>query len=119
MSINEPLSKRQASPLLRDRIISLKETGRTNADVARELGVSKGVVAGMLYRWAPQLQLVRLPAEPPPKNHDTIPDANGCHFIFGVTLETYRYCGDAAVAGKPYCATHCAIVYIRPKKGEA
>ncbi|WP_119169103.1 GcrA family cell cycle regulator [Algihabitans albus] len=32
---------------------------------------------------------------------------------------TFHFCGERAVAGKPYCETHCAQAYITRKKEEA
>jgi GcrA cell cycle regulator len=33
----------------------------------------------------------------------------------------FRFCGDRALMGKPYCAEHCAVAYVKakPKTGEA
>lgn len=31
----------------------------------------------------------------------------------------FRFCGEQVVAGKPYCAEHCALAYITKKKEEA
>jgi GcrA cell cycle regulator len=33
----------------------------------------------------------------------------------------FHFCGDRALIGKPYCAAHCAVAYVKakPKTGEA
>jgi GcrA cell cycle regulator len=33
----------------------------------------------------------------------------------------FHFCGDRALVGKPYCAAHCAVAYVKakPKSGEA
>ncbi len=33
----------------------------------------------------------------------------------------FHFCGDRALIGKPYCAAHCAVAYVKakPKAGEA
>ena len=35
--------------------------------------------------------------------------------------QDFRFCGDRALVGKPYCAEHCAVAYVKakPKVGEA
>ena len=34
---------------------------------------------------------------------------------------SFRFCGERALVGKPYCADHCAVAYVKakPKTGEA
>ncbi len=31
-------------------------------------------------------------------------------------MEGFRFCGRSAVAGKPYCAEHCSIAYVKVSK---
>lgn len=33
----------------------------------------------------------------------------------------FHFCGERSLVGKPYCATHCAVAYVKakPKSGEA
>jgi GcrA cell cycle regulator len=35
--------------------------------------------------------------------------------------ESFHFCGERALVGKPYCVTHCAVAYVKakPKAGEA
>jgi GcrA cell cycle regulator len=45
-----------------------------------------------------------------------------CQFpLWGDERPTHEYCGHARVAGKPYCAAHCAVAYVKapPPAGQA
>jgi transposase-like protein len=41
---------RRHNPAFKERVADLRSGGRTYAQVAREIGVPKGVVAGVLHR---------------------------------------------------------------------
>ena len=106
------LSRQPQEPLLLGKIIALRDRGLSRSQIGKTLGVSKNVVTGILWRWAPQPVAKAIRGKPP-----EIPDVGLCRFIFGVTLETYRFCAAPVVAEKPYCAEHCAVCYV-PRKAE-
>ena len=62
---------------------------------------------------------VTTPVAPPQRNFF---EFNGacCLWPYGhPNDENFRFCGARALAGKPYCAEHAAIAYVRPKEEKA
>ena len=54
------------------------------------------------------------PAPPPP------PVPATCSWPLGsLGKRGYRFCDEAPVRGKPYCAAHCQIAYLRPRREAA
>ena len=95
-------------------VLELSEGGVGPREIARQLSISIGSVSG--YRFKAGLTgLKTVAAANPIRASLEIPGVGACHFISGVTLATYVFCGAPAVPGKPYCAPHCARCYVPPK----
>lgn len=102
------------------RLLQMIDEGKTTQQTADALGISKNAVIGRARRL--QQTWARTPApkppEPPPGIH--FPTGAGCRWPHGHPSEpeTFRFCGEPAVQGKPYCAAHCAVAYKRPPQSQ-
>ncbi len=97
--------------------------GIPTAEIGRRLGVSKNAVIGKAHR-------LGLPKRQPPTRGKAVkkPLANVvvrletlgpgmCSWPKGDPgAEGFRFCGEKAIIGKPYCENHCAKAYIKPSK---
>ena len=115
-----------------DLIIALANAGKTNADIARTVNTTKGVVAGVIHRsWSkltPAAQRARQERKPAGvaraieqhQAHLTASSAKTCQWPIGHPGQPgFRFCGAAdVVPGKPYCKEHCAVAYRRPDASE-
>lgn len=78
-----------------DKIAKLRrlwEEGLPTAEIGRRLGITKNAVIGKAWR----LDL------PPAPRFGRPGTAN------------FRFCRQPVLTGKPYCAAHCRISYVRP-----
>lgn len=99
-----------------DELIGLWKEGLSTAEIGRRLGMSKNAVVGKAHR-------LNLPARPSPikRTEVTVTKLSGpaCQWPIGDPRKPdFRFCGEAAAAGKPYCAHHCAIAYTRGGSAE-
>jgi GcrA cell cycle regulator len=85
-----------------DRLTELFEEGLPTAEIGRRLGLTKNAVIGKLHR---NFFEFNGPSCLWPHGH---PDDADFHF-----------CGARPLAGKPYCAEHAAVAYVRPKEEKA
>ncbi len=93
----------------------LWKEGVTTAEIGRRIGVTKNAVIGKVHR----IGLVpRVVKELPPPRRNVL-EFNGavCMWPIGHPTDAdFHFCGGHPVAGKPYCANHAAVAYIRPKE---
>ncbi|MDD3669503.1 MAG: GcrA family cell cycle regulator [Alphaproteobacteria bacterium] len=113
-----------------DKIKQLKklwQKGRTTAQIARELGLSKNSIIGKIHR----MDLTSRPS--PIKKKAVIVKAatktqarqmglldlksNSCRWPIGDPDEPdFHFCGQQVATGKPYCPEHCKIAYTSLKE---
>jgi GcrA cell cycle regulator len=100
----------------------------TYGDIARTLGVSRNVVAGMVYRLRKNERINRpLPVrnnrlkKPPVEKKKPVVKTgisfmelqpNSCRYSTGKNDLGYVFCAQVSVTGKPYCEPHCKMVYV-------
>ena len=102
-----------------ERLIALWEEGVTTAEIGRRIGVTKNAVIGKAHRLA--LKARPSPLKSPPVRRRVIglpPPA--CTWPQGHPGDKdFRFCGRRPLPGKPYCAEHAQMAYIRPKSHSA
>jgi GcrA cell cycle regulator len=108
----------------------LWQEGHSTAEIGRRLGISKNAVVGKAHRLlldprpsplktkpAPKVPAVAAP-EPAPAPAPRVVGFSGpsCSWPHGHPGERgFHFCGARPIPGKPYCAEHAALAYIRPK----
>jgi GcrA cell cycle regulator len=93
--------------------------GHSTAEIGRRLGLTKNAVVGKAHRLEldPRPSPVKLVPKP-----RIIPDFTGptCSWPIGHPGEkTFHFCAAKPVGGKPYCAEHVALAYIKPRNSNA
>jgi GcrA cell cycle regulator len=97
------------------RLIELWEEGVTTAEIGRRIGVTKNAVIGKVHRIGLVPRVVK--EAPPPRRNVFEFTGPACMWPIGhPDDEDFHFCGDQPLAGKPYCAHHAAVAYIRPKE---
>lgn len=102
-----------------EQLTKLWETGLSASEIGRRLGITKNSVVGKARRM--DLAMRRAPAAPklPSPNVVTLErlGSSMCSWPEGEPgTPEFRFCGEPAIAGKPYCAPHCAIAYVPSSK---
>jgi GcrA cell cycle regulator len=98
-----------------ERLKQLWEEGVTTAEIGRMIGVTKNAVIGKVHRIGLQPRVIT--QKPPPKRNPFEFTGPACMWPHGHPGEDdFRFCGEEPIAGKPYCTTHAAIAYLRPKE---
>jgi GcrA cell cycle regulator len=93
----------------------LWEEGVTTAEIGRHLGLTKNAVIGKVHRLA-LTQRNPLPKPPPPRNVFEF-SGPSCMWPHGHPSDNdFHFCGARPLPGKPYCADHAAVAYVRPKE---
>ncbi len=97
-------------------LIDYWKEGLPTSEIGRRLQVTKNAVVGKVHRLG--LAKRRPPVHKNPKEAKIIKmDALGagmCHWPEGEPgTEAFRFCGQPAVDGKPYCGEHCAQAYVK------
>jgi GcrA cell cycle regulator len=94
----------------------LWDEGLSTAEIGRRLGLTKNAVVGKAHRLGLKPRPSPLKAAPKPRR--TVVDFVGpsCSWPHGHPGEKgFHFCGARVVPGKPYCAEHTAVAYIRPR----
>jgi GcrA cell cycle regulator len=113
----------------------LWQDGLSTSEIGKRLGISKNAVVGKAHRLhlaarpSPIRRGVGLRApRPAPRPRRTAPPRvlelsnNACRWPIGHPGEPgFHFCSERALVGKPYCAEHTELAYVRarPKPGEA
>ena len=96
-------------------LIELWEEGVTTAEIGRRIGVTKNAVIGKVHRIGLVPRVVK--ELPPPKRNVFEFTGPACMWPIGhPDADDFHFCGDQPLGGKPYCAHHAAVAYIRPKE---
>ena len=105
-----------------ERVETLKglwKNGYTARQIAERLGgVTRNAVIGKAHR-------LGLSSRPQPIKREEAPIdlskmARTCQWPIGHPgQDDFRFCGEPATPGKPYCAAHCAIAYRRGSGDDA
>jgi len=111
------------TPELVQQLSRLWDEGLSTAEIGRRLGVTKNAVVGKAHR----LALTPRPSplkRPPVRRAAPVATAGtgsgSCSWPTGHPGEKdFSFCGKRTVAGKPYCAEHAAMAYVRPKSHNA
>lgn len=102
--------------------------GHSTAEIGRRMGISKNAVVGKAHR----LNLPRLLAPPPAPRSAPAPrapvaappvvrpfqrsGARTCCWPIGEPgTPEFRFCTAEAVSGRPYCAEHASIAYVKAR----
>jgi GcrA cell cycle regulator len=104
-----------------EELTKLWATGLSASEIGRRLCITKNAVVGKVRRL--DLAMRRAPAAPKREPNVVTLErlkANQCSWPEGEPGEDdFRFCGNPAVDGKPYCEDHCKIAYVPPKKKTA
>lgn len=99
-------------------LIALWDEELSTSEIGRRLGITKNAVIGKVHR-------LGLPKRRPSPNQEQGPvienvirlemlGADMCSWPVGNPIEEgFHFCGEHTVPGKPYCAKHCAVAYVR------
>src|ERR1700730_15845887 len=98
-----------------EQLSVLWDEGITTAEIGRRIGVTKNAVIGKVHRLGLVPRVITV--KPAPRR-----DVFGCagpvcmypHSHSG--NEDFHVCGGRPAPGKPYCADHTAIAYLKPKE---
>jgi len=119
-------------------LAGLWREGMSTAEIGRRLGISKNAVVGKAHRLAlpsrpspiknrsprpampqqPRLRRQPEPAKPQPAKLVAVQPGTGapCQWPHGHPGQPgFHFCGQASVAGKPYCSEHAARAYVSAK----
>lgn len=102
------------TPELIQQLTALWNAGDSTAQIGRKLNISKNAVVGKAHR----LQLTPRPSplKRPPTRRVVGVAAPSCSWPHGHPGEQgFRFCGKKPMPGKPYCAEHAALAYVRSK----
>lgn len=98
-----------------ERLKQLWEEGVTTAEIGRLIGVTKNAVIGKVHRIGLQPRVIT--QKPPPKRNPFDFTGPACMWPHGHPGEDdFHFCCDTPLPGKPYCTTHAAVAYLRPKE---
>jgi GcrA cell cycle regulator len=98
------------------RLRELWGEGLPAAEIGRRLGITKNAVIGKAWRLDLPPRRVADSPNPVPSLAEIMPRATDqCHWPLGRPGNvSFRFCNQPVLTGKPYCAAHCRIAYVRP-----
>ena len=97
-------------------LIALWNEELTTSEIGRRLGITKNAVIGKVHRLGLTQRRPTLKDEPEAADVVRLEalGANMCSWPVGNPGEpNFHFCAEPSAPGKPYCATHCAVAYIR------
>jgi len=99
---------------------ALDETPRPSyRTLAKRFGCTKNAICGAVYRERERLGISPQMAQPSIARNP-FPEPGSCLFPHGhPDDEDFYFCGAPVFPGKPYCAEHAALTYLRPKEKAA
>lgn len=114
------------TPEITASLIALWEEGLPTAEIGQRLGVTKNAVIGKVHRLGLAKRQSPIKGGPPRgKRKKPVAEVirldslkpGMCSWPEGDPgTEEFRFCGEKAVVGKPYCEGHCAKAYVKPSK---
>ncbi len=101
-----------------DELVRLWNEGLPTSEIGRKLGTTKNAVVGKAHRLG--LSKRQSPIRKKPDEPEVIRlkelRAGMCSWPIGEPGKPdFHFCGRQAIAGKPYCAEHCAMAYVTGK----
>lgn len=112
-----------------ERIAQLTELwnqGLSTAEIGRRIGVTKNAVVGKAHRLLLTPRPSPLKRRPGPRVQKAVKPrvialtGPSCSWPIGHPGDKgFRFCDAQPVPGKPYCAEHAQMAYIRPKNSSA
>ena len=113
-----------------EHLKSLWSKGLSITQIGQEIGVSRNAVVGKVHRMglpkrnSPIMRAEKVPAPQPvsPVNAMTFQewDRSKCCWPIGdPKSDDFRFCGERASEGRPYCAHHCAMAYTTTRESNA
>lgn len=108
-------------------LIALWDEGLPTAEIGTRLGITKNAVIGKVHRLGLTKRASPIKGALPGRKPRPVLSADVirldrlgpgmCSWPEGDPgSEEFRFCGDRAVPGKPYCEAHCARAYVKPSK---
>jgi GcrA cell cycle regulator len=98
-----------------EQLTLLWDEGVTTAEIGRRIGVTKNAVIGKVHRLGLVPRVITV--KPAPRRNVFEFTGPGCLWPDGHPNDAnFRFCGARPLPGKPYCAEHAAIAYVRPKE---
>jgi len=97
-------------------LIALWNESLPTSEIGRRLGITKNAVIGKVHRLGLTKRRASPKAEDEPIQLIRLDSLNStmCSWPVGNPgEEAFHFCGDEVVVGKPYCAKHCAVAYIK------
>jgi GcrA cell cycle regulator len=97
-------------------LIALWNEELSTSEIGRRLGITKNAVIGKVHRLG--LPKRRPSAKDEEERDDVVRlemlTSDMCSWPVGNPGDRgFHFCGEPAAPGKPYCAKHCAVAYIR------
>jgi len=98
-----------------DMLQRLFDEGLPTSENGRRMGLTKNTIIGRLHRNGMSRRETG-PKFVPQRNFFEF-SGPGCLWPQGHPDDAeFHFCGARPLAGKPYCASHSAIAYVRPKE---
>ncbi len=96
----------------------LWQEGLSTSEIGRRLGLTKNAVVGKAHRLSLSPRPSPLKTQPLPRRHVVVHFTGPtCSWPFGHPGDkNFHFCPDKPMPGKPYCAAHAAIAYVKPKE---
>lgn len=104
------------TPERTEALARLWSEGLTTSEIGRRLGITKNAVVGKAHRTGLAKRASPIPAKPPRGEvvHLEKLGAGMCSWPEGEPGDpAFRFCGQPAAPGKPYCAGHCERAYVK------
>lgn len=102
-------------------LIALWNESLPTSEIGRRLGITKNAVIGKVHRLGLTKRRPSQKVEIEPARLIRLDSLSSsmCSWPVGNPGEdSFHFCGEAVVAGKPYCARHCAVAYIKTSSGQ-
>jgi GcrA cell cycle regulator len=100
-------------------LIALWNEDLSTSEIGRRLGITKNAVIGKVHRLG--LPKRRLSPKAEVEELDVIRldmlSSDMCSWPVGNPSDQgFHFCGAKTVLGKPYCAKHCSVAYVKPTR---
>jgi len=104
-------------------LMALWNEDLSTSEIGRRLGITKNAVIGKVHR----LGLPQRRPSPKPREEEVVHylrldgvSSGMCIWPIGEPGDRdFHFCGEPALPGKPYCASHCQLAYIKIKEAKA
>ena len=114
------------NPELITQLTEFWNQGLSTAEIGRRIGVTKNAVVGKAHRLLLTPRPSPLKRRPGPRVERVVKSkivhlaGPSCSWPIGHPGDkNFHFCDEPPMAGKPYCAQHAKMAYIRPKNSSA